>query len=202
MNSEDIDRLLGKASMLMERFQRQCDHIGQQQQQLVRQLQQTTQTIPDTVQQSTRNLMLHLPETVTTQVQRGLDQPIDAFSRRLHQAGGQVGQNTQALTAQLQQLQRLYRQLSWKIIAVVFGALALLLAGGGWLMGQYRADIATHQIQADLLRAYNQADVVLCGRQLCANVDMRGTGAGDHQQYRMVLPRASAGSDAGARTPP
>ncbi|MDR1075482.1 MAG: hypothetical protein LBL59_04045 [Xanthomonadaceae bacterium] len=72
-------------------------------------------------------------------------------------------------------------------------------AGGGWLMNQYRADIRANQVDATLLRARHQADAAPCGQPLCANVEMRGVGVGDRQQYRRVLPRAlpaSAGETA------
>ena len=45
------------------------------------------------------------------------------------------------------------------------------------------------RLVARVLRAVAQSDVVLCGDQLCANVDLRGARSGDRKQYRAVRPR-------------
>ena len=48
----------------------------------------------------------------------------------------------------------------------------------------YTKVIEDNQITADLMRAFNRADVVLCEKnQLCANVDTKGKRYGDHKQY-------------------
>ncbi|RXD62645.1 relaxation protein, partial [Xanthomonas perforans] len=73
--------------------------------------------------------------------------------------------------------------------AVVLGGLLLLLGGGGWLLTQYRQEIRDNRLRAELLRAYNGADVMLCGDRLCANVDTKGAAYGDRRQYRPVKPR-------------
>ncbi|OWF62164.1 relaxation protein, partial [Xanthomonas vasicola pv. vasculorum] len=49
--------------------------------------------------------------------------------------------------------------------------------------------IKDNQLRAELLRAYNAADVTLCNGQLCANVETKGRSYGDRRQYRQVKPR-------------
>ncbi|MFL8092459.1 relaxation protein, partial [Xanthomonas vasicola] len=67
--------------------------------------------------------------------------------------------------------------------------LLVLLGGGGWLLTRYRQQIEDNQVRAELLRAYNAADVTLCGNRLCANVETKGAAYGDRRQYRQVKPR-------------
>ncbi|MDS0831781.1 relaxation protein, partial [Xanthomonas citri pv. punicae] len=100
-----------------------------------------------------------------------------------------IGEGAQSLADQLKRIERGQRLLLWKGAAVVLGSLLLLLGGGGWLLGQYRQQIRDTQLRAELLRAYNAADVTLCGGQLCANVDTKGAAYGDRRQYRLVKPR-------------
>jgi len=75
------------------------------------------------------------------------------------------------------------------VVGAAFGSVLLLLLGGGWLLWQYRADIDHNRISAELLRAYNQADVTLCDGRLCANVDEKGKAYGDQKQYRPIQAR-------------
>nr|MDO6953614.1 relaxation protein [Xanthomonas vasicola] len=57
------------------------------------------------------------------------------------------------------------------------------------LLAHYRQQIKDNQLRAELLRAYNAADVTLCNGQLCANVETKGAAYGDRRQYRQVKPR-------------
>ncbi len=80
----------------------------------------------------------------------------------------------------------------WKLVGVVMGTLLLLLAGGIWLSMHYVKVIEENQISADRMKAYNGADVMLCGNgQLCANVGAgnKGQRYGDHRQYAPVMER-------------
>lgn len=56
-------------------------------------------------------------------------------------------------------------------------------------MTSSRAEVERHRIEAALLRAYNRADVTLCGERLCANIDERGARFGERGQYRPVEAR-------------
>lgn len=61
--------------------------------------------------------------------------------------------------------------------------------GGGWLSKHYYEEIRRNQLSADLLKAYNAADVTLCEGRLCANVDVKSEKFGDKAQYRPVRDR-------------
>lgn len=63
------------------------------------------------------------------------------------------------------------------------------LGAGAWLSNHYYDEIRRNQISVELLRAYDAADVTLCGGKLCANVDMSAKGVGNKRQYKPVRAR-------------
>lgn len=101
------------------------------------------------------------------------------FEKRLQLAGSLIGGGAQSPSDQLQRIKRAQRLLLWKGAAVVVGSLLVLLGGGRWLLAHYRQQIEDNQLRAELLRAYNAADVTLCNGQLCANVETKGQAYGD-----------------------
>ncbi|CCG38402.1 relaxation protein [Xanthomonas citri pv. mangiferaeindicae] len=189
MNTQDPMELVSKAAALMEQFERRCAELEQLQRRLAQQLEQVAQSLPTVVTRSAEQTLQRVPDTLIRSIQQGMDQPVAGFEKRLQQAGGLIGEGAQSLADQLKRIERGQRLLLWKGAAVVLGSLLLLLGGGGWLLGQYRQQIRDTQLRAELLRAYNAADVTLCGGQLCANVDTKGAAYGDRRQYRLVKPR-------------
>ncbi len=145
--------------------------------------------MPGVVARSAQETLQRVPDTLIRHVQTGIDQPVAGFEKRLQQAGSAIAEGAHALAAQLNRIERVQRSLLWKSAAVTLGSLLLLLAGGGWLLVQYRHDIQDNQLRAELLRAYNAADVTLCAGRLCANVDPNGAAYGDRRQYRLIRPR-------------
>ena len=94
------------------------------------------------------------------------------------------------MSGQLARLERLHRLLLWKTVGAVAACLVLLLAGGAWLSMHYAGVIRDNQLSAELLRAYNGADVTLCdGGRLCANIDTSARRYGERGQYVPVAPR-------------
>ncbi len=189
MQQDELTALIGRTAILMEQFERRCEEIEAHQRTLCEQLQQLSQRAVWAVCQAADESLRDLSGAVTGKVEDGLSQPVAAYEHRLRKAGTLLQEGSQGLAAQIARLQWLHRQLVWKVVAVAFGSLLLLLAGGGWLSSRYRADIERQRVGADLLRAYNRADVSLCDGRLCANVDLKGRAYGEDKQYRPVRPR-------------
>jgi hypothetical protein len=103
-------------------------------------------------------------------VARGLGQPLADCEQRLGKAADGARDATQVLAGAFQRVESLHRHLIWKVSAVVLAALALVLGGAIWLSGYYAGVIRDNQISAELLKAYNAADVTLCDGRLCARV--------------------------------
>ncbi|MGH8080407.1 MAG: relaxation protein, partial [Lysobacter sp.] len=130
-----------------------------------------------------------LPGELLNKLQSSLEQPVSDYQKRLGQAGSQVNDGSQALAQQLQRMEGLHKSLIWKISGVVIACVALLLVGGIWLSTHYVGVIRDNQIAADKLKVINNADVVVCGERLCANIDRKGQGVGDKGQYLPIQTR-------------
>jgi hypothetical protein len=192
MDEQGLNDLISKTAMLMEKFGRDCGEIGQRNQAIVQYLNEVAQKLPQFIQQSADQSMQQLSGQLFNQVQGGLEQPVGEYEKRLIEAGAQIASGSQALTQQIQRMERLHKSLIWKTSAVAIGSALLVLAGGIWLSSHYYGVIKDNQIAADLLKAYDRADVVLCGEnneQLCANVDREAVGYGNKKQYLPVESR-------------
>jgi hypothetical protein len=164
---------------LVEQFDRRCE-------QSCRELRQLTQQVPGAVRQSADEHLRRLPAEVMGSVRGGIEQPVSAYEQRLREASGQLLHASHALTTQLRRAEGLHKQLIWKVAGITLGSLVLLLVSGGWLSKHYYDEIRRNQISADLLKAYNNADVTLCEGRLCAKVDRKDKRYGE---YLPVKPR-------------
>jgi hypothetical protein len=190
MQEDELAALIDKTATLMVHYERRGAAIDARLQALADALQGLTQQLPAVVRTSADGAMQALPAEMGSVMREGLDPSIGDYRRRLDAASGDVERTARALAGQIGQLQRVHRQLIWKTVGAAVLTLALLLTGGVWLSMHYTRVIRDNQLSAELLKAYNGADVTLCGRgELCANVDTRGARYGEHRQYLPVKPR-------------
>lgn len=189
MQINDATDLVASVSALMERFERQTQKIEDNLQTSHYQLQQLVQQVPGVIRQTTDAEIQRLPGAVMGKIDAGIQQPVSAYEQRLQAASQQLQQASQVLSARITALQAVHRHLIWKVAGVALGSLALVVLGGGWLSRHYYDEIRRHQLSAELLKAYDAADVTLCGGKLCANVDAEGDKFGDREQYRSVRDR-------------
>lgn len=177
MNMSANMDMVSKIAALMEQFDRRC-------QQTSLELRQLTQQVPGVVRQSADEQLRRIPGEVMSSVRSGIEQPVSAYEQRLLKASEQLQQASRSLTTQIQRAEMLHRQLVWKVAGITLASLVLLLAGGGWLSKHYYEEIRQNQISADLLKAYNRADVTLCGGRLCAKVDRKDKRYGEYVPVR------------------
>ena len=190
MKQDELTDLIDKTATLMTQYERRGAVIDARLQDLGDALHGLTQQLPIVLKTSADGVLQTLPDQIATVLRAGLGQSMADYNQRLGTAGRDVETASQALAGQISRLQRLHRQLIWKTVGVVVFALALLLAGGAWLSLHYTRVIRDNQLSAELLKAYNSADVTLCGNgDLCANVDTRGARYGQHREYLSVKPR-------------
>lgn len=190
MTQSELDQLISKTALLMERHRRLCGEMGQQQAQLSAALNAMAQSLPAQFRASAEATVAGLGREGAAAVKQALQTQLGAYEQQLACSAQSVGRSSEALAAELRRLQLASRGLLWKSLTVAVAAVGVLLAGAIWLDGRYRDEIERNQVEAGLLRAYGTADVVLCGKeQLCANVDVRARGLGDNGRYRPVRPR-------------
>lgn len=190
MQLEELDVLIDKTATLMVQYERRGAQVEERLQRLGEALQGLTRQLPTVVKGSTAELLQTLPAEITSTVRAGLEHPLDDWRSSLQAVEAETEKAAKVLAQQIDGLRKLHRLLIWKTLGAVAITLTLLLAGGAWLSLHYAAVIREDQLSANLLKAYNRADVVLCGDgQLCANVDIRHARFGDEGQYLPVKPR-------------
>ncbi|HYP84123.1 hypothetical protein [Variovorax sp.] len=179
MDEECTGILASRMAAMVVMFDRRCEHTGKE-------LEKLAQDVPAAVRQSADEQLQRLSREIEARVRRGLEHPTADYEQRLHRAGEQLERASLTIAAQLQRAESLHRHLVWKVASTVVASLVLLFAGGAWLSAHYFREISRHQISAELLRAYDRADVTLCGGQLCARVNAKDKRFGE---YLPVRPR-------------
>lgn len=190
MQEEELGMLIAQMAALasqmtasLERFEQRCDRVEQRQDALAQQ--QSVAFI-----QKADDLLETVSGRVSSTAREGLEPVVADFRHSLRRSATEIVESTNALTQQIVELKRPVRHVMWKLSGVVILTMALLLTGGIWLTMHYTQLIRDSQLSAELLKAYNGADVRVCGEsQLCANVDVHGSRIGDHKQYFVVKSR-------------
>ncbi|HIE5097084.1 relaxation protein [uncultured Stenotrophomonas sp.] len=191
VNEHDLDALVARTALLMAQFQRMQADLEQQQSQAIASLEQLSRILPVQLRSSADAALGAVGREGAAMVQGALQQPLKAYETQLAQSATRLADSAQTLAGSIDQQRRVARSVAWKSVASAVAAVSLVLGGGAWLGTRYRADLERDRIQAELMRAYNQADVVLCGKpqRLCANVDSKGPAYGEGRRYRPVRPR-------------
>ncbi|WP_296279611.1 relaxation protein [Pseudoxanthomonas sp.] len=189
MDTDRITDLVASVSALMERFERRTQQIEGSLQAAHRQLQELSQQLPNTVRRAADTEMQHLRGSIASAVDAGIGQSVSTYQARLETSGQDLRQASQALAAQIHAARALYRHLLWKVVGVCLASLTLIVLGGSWLSRHYYDEIRHYQLSAQLLKAYDAADVTQCDGRLCANIDPTGDTFGEDDQYRPVRDR-------------
>lgn len=105
---------------------------------------------------------------------------MDAHARRLHALDAALAGSRDAFA-------RSQRRWLVAVPVAVLAGCGLAVAGSLAWIEQARRDVERHRIEASLLRAYNGADVSLCGGRLCARVET--SAPRDARGYVMVAAR-------------
>ena len=189
MDANRITDLVASVSALMERFERRTQQIEGSLHAAHRQLQDLSQQLPETLRRAADTEMRHLRDGAYDPVDAGLGQSVSTYRAGLETAGQEVRQASHALAAQIHAARALYRHLLWKVVGVCLASLVLIVLGGAWLSRHYYDEIRRYQLSAELLKAYDAADVTLCDGKLCANVDPKAGTSGDQGEYHPVRDR-------------
>lgn len=189
VQTAEVASLISKTAVLMEQFDRRCGEIEQRLRTHSGELERLSQQVPAIVRQSADGSLHALPGLVMDRLGGGLERPVQDYQKRLNRAGGELEAAAHKLGGQIERLQHLHRLLLWKTVAAVAACLGLLLAGGAWLSLHYAGVIEQNRLSAELLQAYNRADVTLCDGRLCAHIEAKGRRYGERGQYVPVAPR-------------
>lgn len=185
---EELKTLLVRTAELLEHFRRQSQEASLAHHASAARLEHLSSTAPDTLRQATENVLGNFTAGIGRAVTQGLEKPVSGFDQKVHQAGDRIsGATLQSLQA-AKQLQDVVGRL-WMLSLGVSLVLLLALIASTAALWHYRGVINDNQLQAELLQAYNRADVTLCDGRLCANVDKDAKKYGEKDQYQPVKPR-------------
>lgn len=188
MDMEKLQTLLLQTAEVLEQFRRQSEQASQRHHQSGQQLQQLADTVPTILRNAADGSFSALAAQIRQEIGRGLGQTVDGVQQAMQEAGQQLSRSSDQSRLAAGQLDRVSRAL-WLSTACSIVLLMVAAGAGAWLSSHYYDEIRRNQISADLLRAYDAADVTLCDGALCANVDVSARGVGSEQQYRPVRPR-------------
>lgn len=189
MQEDNVMAAMSKVSALMEHFQLYGASVERQLETTIKKLDTIAERMPQQLQHSAHDLLGALPPQIVGQVGQHLSPSVKQFEQRLDASVHTLQQGTQAAAEALQTIQRMHRWLIWKMLGITFGCLLLLTAGGVWLAGYYADVVRQNQVSAELMEAYNSADVAPCGDRLCARVDPKGKHYGEKGEYVQVMLR-------------
>ncbi|MEX1826941.1 hypothetical protein [Luteibacter sp. CQ10] len=185
MYEEGTKKLASQVAMLLERLSRMSQSMDERQRQAMEQQERTVRALPDVLRQAANQTLSGIAEDATQCVRAGLNEPLADVAKRADEHRRIMQASTDAMAGTQRKLIRFTHKALWLVV----GLLAVILpviATGSYLGWHYAQVIAQQRIEADLLRAYNQADLRLCDTRLCARVDRSDKRYGD---YLPVKPR-------------
>lgn len=192
MEADDLKTLALRLAALGERLDQRSEAAGRRVEQAAAALDRGAQQLSASTAGFTRDVAQALRQQAGEIVGSGIGAAAGAFDQQVRDAAKSASAAARGLEAEVQALRRERRTWAW----MGGGALLVggLLAVGASLFAVYegRRQLAQQRIEAELLRAYNRADVTLCDGALCANVDDAGPRRGDRKQYRPVRLRGGA----------
>jgi len=188
MQHEDLMQISVRIAKFLEHVGRQSQETNRANLETSQQLERVVNAAPDILRRSIDATLGKITEGVVGVASRGLDDPMDRFNRKMVESDNRLTGLTHNLAGVVQRQEALVNKL---LIAVVSVALAMLLtvAGGVWLGLKYKDEIKRNQISADLLKAYNKADVQVCDGRLCVRVDKGAKKYGAKGEYVRVKSR-------------
>lgn len=190
MELTELNALIDKTATLMVQYERRGAVVEARLRALDETLKSLAGRLPEVVRVAADDIVRSVPAELAEGAAHGLERPLGEYRAQLQSAGDEVTRSAQSLAAQIARLRGAHRLLVWEACGALAVALALLLGGGAWLAAHYAGVVRANQVSAEVMQAYNRADVVLCGKgELCANVDAKRSRYGAEGQYLRVKRR-------------
>ncbi|MGF6711894.1 hypothetical protein QFZ41_002858 [Luteibacter sp. W1I16] len=179
MREEGTRSAAMQMAMMVERLSRMSESMDTRHRHATEQQERTVQALPGIMRQAADVTLGAISADAARTMRTGLNEPLAEVARDAaeHQRGMQA--STDAMVRIQRKLAGFVNKATW-LVAGVLAILLSVLSVGGYLGWHYKQVIAQQQMEAGLLQAYNQADVRLCGKQLCARVDRTEKRYGDY----------------------
>lgn len=180
---------LTQSTRLLALQERENAQLRQQRTQEFAVLQQIAQRLEDGGerfgQEALRTIGAQTQQVMTEQGSAALSK----LNRQAEQAAERAEWAGRSFGQQQMQLTRTQTALLWKTwIGLAVGAV-FLVGGTGYVAWKNKQAADRYDVDAVTARAITEADVILCGDRLCANVEAESKAVGDKGQYRPIKPR-------------
>lgn len=185
MQTQELKEVIVQAAGLLEYFKREAETSGQVTREAAERLAQAAELGPMLLRQAADQAFAQVSGDATRAVRDGVQAPLEAFERRMLDNDNRIAAATHEFSKAATRLDTLQRRLLLAA-GITALAIALVVAATATVLWQMKEEIRRNQIRIELLRAYNQADVKLCGDRLCARIDDNAKREGDYQR---VAPR-------------
>ncbi|WP_426285398.1 hypothetical protein [Luteibacter sp. E-22] len=183
MREEGTKSAAMQMAMMVERLSRMSESMDARHREATKQQERTVQALPGIMRQAADVTLGAIAADATRTVRTGLNEPFSEVAREAAEHQRVMQASTDAMVRIQRKLAGFVNKAVWLVVGVLAVLLSVLVVGGylGW---HYKQVIAQQRIEADLLRAYNQADVRLCGERLCARVGRTDKRYGDYVPLR------------------
>ncbi len=190
MEKEDLGRFITQLAVIAERLDQRSSVAVERVELSARGMEGSARQLSGQGEEFIREVAQALQQRAGEIVGQGLGGAMERINRELDEASRKAGQAAQALEQERQRLQRERKTWLWLGAGALLTGSVLAIGASTYAVMHGRQQVKQYQLEAALLRAYNQADVTLCdGERLCANVEDKGERYGPREQYRVVEPR-------------
>jgi hypothetical protein len=189
MDTEALKALVIQLAAVAERLDQRSRSAVQQVEQAGAMLDQRAHRLGSSSADFTREVSNALQRQSGEFIGKGLGDSIGEFKSQLTACARAASAAARTLESERQALSRERRTWLWLASGALLVASTLAMVSSFHAVVTSRKEVERNQIAADLLRAYDQADVRLCGQRLCANVDDSRARQGADNQYRLVKTR-------------
>lgn len=189
MALEDTQRLVIELAALTRLLEQRSRSAVHQVEQAARAMDEGTRQLVAQTGGLTREMAQALQRQAGDMFGQGLGSSVEQLRQQLGSAANAATSAASTLEGERKALQHERRTWLWLGCGALLIGTALAVLGSGYAVMQSRKEVQQNRVEAELLRAYNRADVTLCGERLCANVDDKATRVGERRQYRVVKNR-------------
>lgn len=182
-------KLLGQSARLLESQQQENARLQQQLAGAAAMLQQATQRLESGGQRFGQDALGVIRTQGGQALAQGAEQKLEQFNQGIERTTGRLEWVSKVAGDQALTLNRAQTTMVWKSLAALAIGSVLALGGASAWAWTKKQEADRYQVEIELTRAINRADVIKCGDNLCANVETKGKKFGDKGQHRLVKPR-------------
>lgn len=182
-------KLIGQSARLLESQQHENARLQQQLANAAAMLQQAAQRLESGGQRFGQDALGVIRAQGGQALADGAEQKLQQLNLGIEKTAGRMEWVSKVAGEQALTLNRAQTTMVWKSLSVLAAGALLALGGASAWAWTKKKEAGRYSVNADFGRAISQADVILCGERLCANIEAKGQRYGDEKQYRQIKAR-------------